>query len=223
MTSPLRVMTANLWASNADPVGLARVLDDVAPDVLAVQELQHATADVVADRFPYHGLTPHHETLGTGLATMRQATLVRLPMTYRGGWVATLDPAWWPGMRTPVAVICVHLVNPVDWPLWRTVTVRKRQLATLETHLDTAPEAAVLVGDLNATPVWPAYRRLQARLVDAATTTGTAARTWRFRGKTPPLLRIDHALVRGVRPVSTSRVAIPGADHLALVVDLDVG
>jgi endonuclease/exonuclease/phosphatase family metal-dependent hydrolase len=221
VTIPLRVMTANLWASKCDPDGLLRVLDEVAPDVLAVQELQHATAEVVATRFPHHALAPHHATLGTGIATMRPAAMSRLPMTYRSGWLARLEPEAWPGIVRPLEVIGVHLANPLNWPWWRTVVVRSRQLAALEAHLDAAPGARVVVGDFNASPVWPAYRRLRSRLDDAAAASGTAAPTWRFKARTPPLLRIDHALVNGVRPVRTRTVAVPGADHLALVVDVE--
>ena len=221
MTTPLRVMTANLWAGMCDPGGLRRVLDRVAPDVLAVHELQHEMAEVIASRFPHHALAPHHQTLGTGIAAMRPATFSRLPMTYRSGWVARLDPATWPGLEGPVEVIDVHLANPLDWPWWRTAVIRRRQLASLETHLDAAACARVVVGDFNSSPVWPAYRRLRTRLGDAAVATGTAVRTWRFQARTPPLLRIDHALIHGVRPLRTHTVEVPGADHLALVVDLE--
>jgi endonuclease/exonuclease/phosphatase family metal-dependent hydrolase len=189
--------------------------------VLAVQELQHATAEVIATRFPHHALAPHHETLGTGIATMRSAKMSRLPMTYRSGWVALLEPEEWPGMLRPLEVIDVHLANPLEWPWWRTVVIRDRQLASLEAHLDAVPCAQVVVGDFNASPAWPAYRRLRSRLDDAAVATETARRTWRFQGRTPPLLRIDHALVHGVRPVRTHTVEVPGADHLALVVDVE--
>ena len=223
MTTTLRVMTANLWGGNSDPAGLRRVLEEQQPDVLAVQELQHANAGVIADHFAYHGLAPHHETLGTGVATTRSAAFTRLPMPYRAGWVAMLRAEAWPGMLSSVEIINLHLANPIDWPWWRAAIVRSRQLGSLETHLDASLGAAVVVGDFNASPAWPAYRRLRRRLDDAAVVTGTTARTWRFQARTPPLLRIDHALVAGVRPLHTATVEVPGADHLALVVDLDVG
>jgi len=38
----------------------------------------------------------------------------------------------------------------------------------------------------------------------------------------PRLLRIDHAFVSGVAPVSTSTARVAGTDHSALIVDLDV-
>lgn len=214
-------MTANLWASRADPAGLLDVLDEVVPDVLAVQELQHAAAEAIAHRFPHHGLSPHHDTLGTGIATTRRAALTRIPMTYRGGWLARLDPEEWPGLAQPLEVVNMHLANPIGWPWWRAAYVRSRQLDALEHHLDAATCNRVVVGDFNASPAWPAYRRMRRRLEDAAVVSGTAGRTWRFQARTPALLRIDHAFVEGLHPLHTSTIEVPGADHLALVVDLD--
>ena len=81
------------------------------------------------------------------------------------------------------------------------------------------------MGDLNATPLWPVYRRLTRRLQDGA---------WDRRARqrraaradvgpwpgAPRLLRIDHVLVRGVTVSAVRVVDLPGSDHSALVVDL---
>jgi endonuclease/exonuclease/phosphatase family metal-dependent hydrolase len=218
----LRILTANLWAEHSSPEGLAAVLDGVAPDVLAVQELQRPNADVIDQAFPWHGLEAHDETLGNGVASQWPATITRLPLAYRSGWVLRLDPGSAPGLERPFELINVHLANPIRRPWTRSVRARRHQVAALLHHVEAENVARVAVGDFNASPAWPAYRRIAARLTDGAEAVGTAVRTWRFQGWTPPLLRIDHAFGEGVEFLATETIAIPGADHLGLVVTIDV-
>jgi endonuclease/exonuclease/phosphatase (EEP) superfamily protein YafD len=190
--SPIRIMTANLWAHKVDVDGFGALVDRVDPDVLAVQELQVPAAAEVMARYRYHGLVAHHDTLGNGIATRYPAAISRLPMAYRSGWAARLDPAAWPGLTVPLEVLCVHLGNPVTFPF----------------------------GDFNATPRWPLYRALAERLGDGPVESGSAAATWSWHGIGPPLLRIDHALTRGVTTVRSTTHRIPGSDHRALVVEV---
>ncbi len=215
-------MTANLWAEHIDVAGFAEVLDRVGADVVAVQELQEEGAAVITDRYAHHGLSPHHDTLGTGIATRRPAVIVKLPMYYRSGWVARLDPAHWPELPAPLEVVCVHFANPIGFPWWRSVRRRRRQLADLDRYLDGSDGPLVLVGDLNASPRWPLYRRLAARLQDGPVGTGTASRTWRWQGRGRLLLRIDHALTRRVTTLAAFTVPVPGSDHQALVLDVAI-
>jgi endonuclease/exonuclease/phosphatase family metal-dependent hydrolase len=83
----------------------------------------------------------------------------------------------------------------------------------------------MLVGDLNATPGWPVYHRLVARLHDAAlqvaARSGTRPEpTWGLRSDSTRWLRIDHALVSGVEVDALRVVDVPGSDHSALVIDI---
>jgi endonuclease/exonuclease/phosphatase (EEP) superfamily protein YafD len=221
--SPIRIMTANLWAHKVDVDGFGALVDRVDPDVLAVQELQVPAAAEVMARYRYHGLVAHHDTLGNGIATRFPATISRLPMTYRSGWSARLDPAGWPGLTVPLEVLCVHFGNPVTFPWWRAVDRRRRQLADLGPRLDTGAESLVLVGDFNATPRWPLYRTLAERLGDGPVELGAATPTWSWHGFGPPLLRIDHALTRGVTTLRSETHRIPGSDHRALVIEVAEG
>jgi endonuclease/exonuclease/phosphatase family metal-dependent hydrolase len=122
----------------------------------------------------------------------------------------------------------VHVQAPHWMTSWRCFGHRSGQLRGVVRHLAASPHRRrVLVGDLNSTPIWPLYRRLAARMHDAAV---LAARrhgrsvepTWGPWAGAPRLLRIDHALVHGVGVEDFRVVPIPGGDHSAIVVDLAV-
>ncbi|HVH05814.1 MAG TPA: endonuclease/exonuclease/phosphatase family protein, partial [Myxococcota bacterium] len=63
----LRVLTANLWSERTDPAALARLVESVRPDVLALQELGFAQADAIRPLLPYGRLEPRSDCNGLGL------------------------------------------------------------------------------------------------------------------------------------------------------------
>jgi endonuclease/exonuclease/phosphatase (EEP) superfamily protein YafD len=89
----------------------------------------------------------------------------------------------------------------------------------------------VLVGDFNATPVWPLYRRVAREIDDVALAVARRhgrrpARTWGPLWRRAPrmrLLRIDHAFARGVEVSRVRSFDVPGSDHDALCVDVALG
>jgi len=103
------------------------------------------------------------------------------------------------------------------------VAIRRAQVERIVEHVRTERHARVLVGDFNATPRWPAYRRIAAVIQDAPLVVGRPSRTWAPTWWMPRLLRIDHAFVEGAVPYSAKTRRIRGADHSALVVDVHVG
>jgi len=106
--------------------------------------------------------------------------------------------------------------------------VRQRQANSFCRPRAGAPAQRVLVGDFNATPVWPVYRRIASVLSDAALMVarrrGERPRnTWGPWAGSPRLLRIDHAMVEGVGVEDLQVVHVPGSDHSAVVVDVTSG
>ena len=89
-------------------------------------------------------------------------------------------------------------------------------------YIGTKRMARVLVGDMNASPSWRVYKRLAARLQDAAVVAGTAQATWAYFPALPRTLRIDHVFVEGLVALETHTVRIKGTDHSAVVADLYV-
>ncbi len=85
--------------------------------------------------------------------------------------------------------------------------------------------ARLLVGDFNATPYWPWYRRMASQFTDAAVAVaarvGTAPKpTWGPWPGAPKLLRIDHGFLRGLEVEEFEVFEVSGSDHSALVMDL---
>ena len=218
--SPIRIMTANLWAHKVDVDGFGALIDRVDPDVLAVQELQVPAAAEVMARYRYHGLVAHHDTLGNGIATRFPAAITRLPMAYRSGWSARLDPAGWPGLTVPLEVLCVHLGNPVTFPWWRAVDRRRRQLADLLPRLDTGGTAWSWSATSTPLPAGRSTERWPSGWVTARSSRVPPHPPGRGTAFGPPLLRIDHALTRGVTTLRSETHRIPGSDHRALVVEV---
>ncbi len=83
-----------------------------------------------------------------------------------------------------------------------------------------------MIGDLNATPRWPVYQRLAALFTDAAIAVAqrNGSRlepTWGWpHRRRQRLLRLDHALTRGIEARDFHVVALKGSDYSAIVVDL---
>ena len=105
---------------------------------------------------------------------------------------------------------------------------RKGELRGLEGYLDASPSRPlVLLGDFNATPRWPVYRRLATRLTDRRHRLGAAPRAHcagdlgTLAGFAAPAAD-DHAMVQRLEVEDFQVVPITGADHCAIVVDLAV-
>lgn len=219
----LRVVTANLGGPRTGGEALASLLEDIRPDVVAAQELTGETARVLAAHLPFGRHEPLPEGKGLGLALRHAAPLEEIPLPYRSALSARLEG--WPGLPEAVEVVAVHLLGPHAWPPWRTWVARPGQAAALARHLQESRGPLALMGDLNATPAWPAYRRLTRRLTDEAARLAVErgdrpAPTWAPRYGWPRLLRIDHLLVRGLEATRVEVVPVARSDHDALVAEL---
>jgi endonuclease/exonuclease/phosphatase (EEP) superfamily protein YafD len=219
----LRLLTANLRAGGADPDAFADLVRASRAEVVAVQELGPAQAEALARVLSHGRLEPRGDSCGMGIALARPARLARIALGYRDAHAAELDPGLWPGLAAPLEVLNVHILNPLALSRKRQ---RAAQLRGVLAHLDASPERTrVLLGDLNATPLWPVYRRLATRLDDLALCHARRrgarpARTWpRWLGGLRAL-RIDHCLARGCEVSAVEVHEVPGSDHCALLVEL---
>lgn len=218
----LRILSINLLVDRADPDDVRRMILDADPDVVCAQELGPRIASVMADLLAHGHLDPRPDLFGLGIATRFPTTIDKLDLEERSGWIARLEPDRWPGLKEPLDIFNVHLVNPIDRPWGVSRQVRRRQVDQITAEVNAHDVAAVVIGDMNATPLWREYKRLAEIGTDAARASGSARKTWSPFVFGPRLLRIDHAFVKGVRPTATSVIRVRGTDHRALVVDIEL-
>jgi endonuclease/exonuclease/phosphatase family metal-dependent hydrolase len=215
----MRLVTVNLYNGRVLPHDLVRFLDEVAAEVVCAQEVGPDAGRILAERFPYGAVESGLRHEGRAMVSTRPISPTPLELPFRGGYRAMIDIG-----DEQVDLISVHLGNPAGGIA--ELMARHRQLDALLPIL-ALPRRRVVAGDLNATPAWPAYRRLRRYLDDgvadlAARRGVRPSRTWSKYARWPALLRIDHVLTRGVEVTSVRVERIAGLDHRALVVDLVV-
>jgi endonuclease/exonuclease/phosphatase family metal-dependent hydrolase len=222
----LRVLSANLWNGRADAEGFAALVERLAIDVVAVQELAPAQADALGRRLPHGCLEPADDYNGMGIAGRIPLAVRRLALPNRDARVADLPLRGADGVPVSVELLNIHVEAPHNTPTWRTVERRRGQWRGLERHLRANPHRPRLaVGDFNSTPLWPFYRRVtghlhDAALIHAARSGARARRTWGPWHGAPRLLRIDHAFVHRLEVLDFRVVEVPHGDHLAVLVEI---
>ncbi len=212
-------MTVNLCRGHADVADLVGVIDQYRPDLVAVQELGRAQASVLGPLYGFGVLRPDDGGEGHGLVSSLPMTVDRLVLPGRSGLQGEIRAKW-----GRLSVIAVHLLNPLDAWLGR-APFRGRQVAALCDLLDADPTERILLGDLNATRAFPAYRQLTRRLDDAVARWAhqqaiPPSCTWSQGAGSRRRLRIDHVMVSGLEARQAKVVAVKGSDHRALIVDL---
>ncbi len=219
-------MSANLWKGGADADALAELVVRLDVDVVAVQEVGPDQAHALNEVLPHGSLGPGPCKDGTGIAMRRPGHVHPVEMPYRRARSTLLHPDEWPGLAHPIQVTAMHLMAPQLMRPRPSFSWRPQQLRALERHLGQSPNGQrVVLGDFNATPLWPAYRRMAAQFTDAAvavaeTRNVAPQRTWGPWSGSPRLLRIDHAFVSGMGVEAFEVVHVPGSDHSAIVIDV---
>jgi hypothetical protein len=215
-----RFATINLFTRFVDPGHLARVLDEVEPDLLVAVEMAPKAADVIAPRFEHHHLRPDRGFDGWGVAGRFPLDVSDEKSPWGRGGAVRVDIG-----DATLHLAVVHIYDPLHRPLRETTSRRRREVDGLLAWGETLPsdEPQLVAGDFNATPIWPVYRRLTRRWPDLLTAPnlGRPHRTWGLPIG-PRLLRIDHLLGTGIEAAGSSVVKVRGSDHHMLVADLRV-
>jgi len=213
----------------ADPEAFADLVRSSGADAVVVQELSPEQARALAGVLPHARFEPARDCTGMGIATRHPAEFDRVALTYRDARIARLDPVHWAALSGGLEIVNVHMASPALGPrTWNRLRYRREQCRGLVEYLDaTADRTRAVLGDFNATPSWPLYRRIAGRLEDLALSharsrSAKPARTWARWVGGPPLLRIDHCFGSGLRVDDVQVVAIRGSDHSGLVIDLSV-
>jgi endonuclease/exonuclease/phosphatase family metal-dependent hydrolase len=163
-----------------------------------------------------------------GIALRHPGNVERLSLRHRDARVVELLPGDWPRLPDRIELLNVHIQAPHGFPQWRALARRRDQIRALNAYLGGVPKhRRVVIGDFNATPIWPAYRALASRFDDAARLHAErsgrrALRTWGPWHGAPRLLRIDHAFLRGLTVDRFDVVAVAGSDHNGILADLRI-
>lgn len=215
----MRLVTVNLYNDRVVAEDLRRFLSEVKPDILCGQEVGPQAGSVLEEHFPEGRIEPSLDFRGRAVVGRVPIDPRPIELDWRGGFRTAVDLD-----GTAIEIISAHLANPIDRETG--VPVRRRQLAKLEAELESL-ETGVLVGDMNATPLWPAYRHIHRVLDDgiagwAARTGRRPPATWGPTPSWPAVLRIDHVFTKGIEVVGARVERIAGLDHRAVVADLVV-
>lgn len=221
----LRVFSANLRRGNADPDALAELLRTHDVDVAAFQEYSDRHRQAVSSVLP-SGSLPAGDAPKVALALRHSAAVLRIELCGRDALRTLLQPEHWPGLSAPLEIVVAHIQAPHLWPIWQSLALRRVQLRGLLAYLRDSPEIPrVVVGDLNATPLWPVYRRLTRVLEDAALLHARKRRrspdpTWSPWPDGRPLLRLDHGLVGRVEVHDFRVLPVAGSDHSGILLEV---
>ena len=224
----MRIVSANLRNGSVDPGWLRELVQALRADVVVLQEADPPHFEVLSADLPHGRFDPGEDHTGMGIALRGPAKTSAIPLAWRYAQQARLDPADWPELTRPLAIMNIHIAAPhVSRPPLYGFLLRRRQVRQLEAHFEEAfddSHGTLVIGDFNATPLWPVYRRIAPLFTDAAIAVAQQLGrplepTW-GRPEGRRFLRIDHAFTRGVEHRDFQVVALPDSDHSAIVVDL---
>ncbi len=216
---PVTVYFANVWALNEDNAAIARSVQAVNADVVAMTEVadQHAPAlPEILKAYPYRTTTAPARYFRGGPRTVIAsrypitATDIRLQDGLAVGEAVVQAP------DGPFRLLAVHLTRP--WPLDGRVHAQRDQTKRLARRIRAGEhERVLIVGDFNATASSAILRRFarEAGVKPARAVAGT------WFDPLPGALRIaiDNAFVGPGLTVTHRRVGTEnGSDHRPIVV-----
>ncbi len=217
----LTLASINLWSRNDDSEAVLALLAAERPDVVVLQELTpdwaSATAGLAAD-YPYRVLRARPDNFGLALLSrypIVHQRVIELAGEAEPAILATLQLG-----TEQLDVLGVHPVTPKSAELARR---RNRQLAAIGELAAASSRPLAVLGDFNATPWSPHFRRLleETQLRSAARGRGLDF-TW---PTFMPLLGIpiDHCLVSDqVKVVKHWHGPFIGSDHYPLFTEIAI-
>lgn len=207
----LTVASENVQAGNAGAGTVAAALAATGADLVAVQELDAGSQSAVAAALnPTHPFSRIIGTVGVWSAT---PILDSRNLDLGLGWSRAL----WADVDTDAGRTRVYIVH-LDSIRPGQESKRDEMLRELRTTLAAdVSERIVVVGDFNSATTDRAFKRLTDTVTDVGTSTVGLGFTW---PSAFPLTRLDHALVRGLTPVSSEVLPANGSDHRGLLITL---
>ncbi|AFM15291.1 hypothetical protein Mycch_0471 [Mycolicibacterium chubuense NBB4] len=223
----VRVLTTNLGLGQAVPSAYVALAKNSA-DVVAVQEMTPEAARGLSAAgmdaaFPYRVVLPAPRAAGIGIWS-------RHPIVNSGridGYTLPMLGARIriPGVAVDTTVLALHLGGPWPQPIGQWAADIRRLPDTLgEVGRSAGAGAVIVAGDFNATADLAPFRRLlDGGYRDAAVEAGAGLTpTYPADWFGPPLIGIDHVLVKNCAASSARTVQVTGSDHRGLIATLRV-
>ncbi len=229
-SSVVRVLSSNIRHGEADPTAFVGLAAENA-DVIMVSELTPEAAQRfsnagISRTFPYSVLMSAPGAGGIGLWS--RYPLTPLPLTEHPDARIPAARVEVPGLRWKPVMASVHIKSPLAYGR-NSVEDWRRGIAFVENQLQrfatTAGRGAVIVaGDFNSTPDVRQFRDLLTNgYRDAVHQSGAGFNpTFPADQWYPPLITIDHVLVRGAATSAITTVGIAGSDHRGLLARIQI-
>lgn len=210
-TAALTAVSENITGSNPAPLATVRSLQARHPDVLALQEMSASARgrieDALARSYPYR------EVVGTVGVWSTLPLSDAEPLSLGLGW----DRALRVDVATSEGAVRLYVVH-ADSVRPGLHSGRDTMLAALTATVRADPsKRLVVLGDLNSASTDRQFTQLRSVLSEATTTTPGFGFTW----PAPfPVVRIDHALTRGLTTLTSVVLPANGSNHLGIEVRL---
>jgi endonuclease/exonuclease/phosphatase (EEP) superfamily protein YafD len=223
----LRVMTANVQLGLTDAAAFVATARSEA-DIVAVQEL---TSDEVSrfsnagldQTFPYRVIQPRDIAAGTGLWSRYPLQSPALLSGFENAFISARIHI--SGVAIDPAILVAHMAGPWPYP----VATWGRDLGRLPFAMEdvakhTGSGCVIVAGDFNSTISMRPYRALlRDGYSDAAEQAGAGMLlTYPADSWIPPVLGIDHVIVRNCVTSALKTAPLPGSDHRAIVGTVEI-
>jgi endonuclease/exonuclease/phosphatase (EEP) superfamily protein YafD len=223
--TPLRIVTANLYAYQHHPETLARELATLDADVMILEELTPGWVAALEEAGVIGAFDPGSPIVARddcfGIALLSRVPIVSTEVIDRGE-VPAIRARLSLGEGRTVTVIGAHTLPPVGAEhadVWRA------QVAALAADARDRDGPLIVAGDLNLTPFGRGYGALRdAGLRGAHELAGRGlATTWPNGRRSIPPMRLDHVLVSDEIDARAVREGVgAGSDHRPVIADLAI-
>ena len=201
----LHVMTYNMWGGNPFPEEVVASIRAADPDLVAIQELNPQTAEVVRRDlravYPYQLLDPQHGVSGMGFLSRYPFRPITATLPVEA-WVGAPQLLTLDVEGTPVTVLHLHprptFFGTPAGMRW-TIQTREQQLRAAMDFAATRSGPILVLGDMNATDQNEAHQILAQHFEDAWLEAG-----WGWGGTFPGRRAQDHLFARLVDAVVPS-------------------
>jgi endonuclease/exonuclease/phosphatase (EEP) superfamily protein YafD len=220
----VRLLLANVHTSNRDHAAVARLIEELSPDIVALIEPDDTWFAALRPALAAYPARQEVADAGNfGIALYARGEM-KITVEHLGSSLPTLVAQVTlaaPSQAAPLSIVLTHPIPPVSR---EAAASQARQLDAIAARLAALPEPRILAGDLNTTP-WsrPFARLLRASgLRDSRAGFGVQA-SFPSNNGVLALLRIpiDHVLLSPSIGVLERRLERDiGSDHLPVLVEL---